>query len=201
MSSKFVKTVLDDWEITPEDFTELIRQNPSLRGMILGYLAEFKLRILFSNDPRISAMRKDDDHDRKRKGDLVVTYRGHEIVFESKSLQTNSIKQIGSNTFSGKYQCDASDRRRITMPNGIEIETTCLLFGEFDIVAVPLYGFNKRWDFAFALNRDLKPSSYKKYPEDVRQYLISSLQDIALPITPPYTHDIFRLMDTVISER
>ena len=37
------KTILDRWDMTPEELTELVENNPSLRGMILGYLAELKL--------------------------------------------------------------------------------------------------------------------------------------------------------------
>lgn len=36
------ETILDRWDVTPEEFTELVEKNPSLRGMILGYLAELK---------------------------------------------------------------------------------------------------------------------------------------------------------------
>ncbi len=35
-------SILERWDITPEELTEVIDQNPSLRGMILGYLAELK---------------------------------------------------------------------------------------------------------------------------------------------------------------
>ncbi len=69
------RTILDVWDITPEYLTSVVVDNPSLRGMIVGYLAERKLRDLFDADSRTTATRKDDDHDRKRKGDAVITYR------------------------------------------------------------------------------------------------------------------------------
>ncbi len=85
-------TVLDRWEITPEELTELVNDNPSLRGMLMGYVAEHKFRKVFAGDARITSARKYDDHDRTKKGDLVVTYKGTDFIFELKSLQTNTIK-------------------------------------------------------------------------------------------------------------
>ena len=32
------ETILDRWDVTIEELTELVEANPSLRGMILGYL-------------------------------------------------------------------------------------------------------------------------------------------------------------------
>lgn len=61
--------------VTIEEFTQVVRANPSLWGPILGYIAEKKLWDFFQTDSRITAIRKDDDHDRDAKGDLVVTYQ------------------------------------------------------------------------------------------------------------------------------
>ena len=33
-------TILDEWEITAEELTEPLDENPSLRGMLLGYVAD-----------------------------------------------------------------------------------------------------------------------------------------------------------------
>ena len=35
-------TILDEWDITAEQLTEMLDANPSLRGMLLGYAAEIK---------------------------------------------------------------------------------------------------------------------------------------------------------------
>ena len=70
----------------------MVEDNPSLRGIILGYLAEAKLREILAVHGRATAFRKDDDHDRKKKGDLVLTYQGFEFKVEVKSLQTNSVE-------------------------------------------------------------------------------------------------------------
>ncbi|GMO42589.1 MAG: hypothetical protein Pg6C_04120 [Treponemataceae bacterium] len=38
MNSK--KSILETWDITEGELTELVNSNPSLRGMLLGYIAE-----------------------------------------------------------------------------------------------------------------------------------------------------------------
>lgn len=85
-------TILEDWDIDDGYFTEVVRDNPSLRGMILGYIAERKLRDLLVSLPNTDGHRKDDDHDRSKKGDLTLNYKGEEIILEVKSLQTNTIE-------------------------------------------------------------------------------------------------------------
>lgn len=169
--------------------------------MMIGYLSEYKLRKIFQDNPRITFLRKDDDHDRKSKGDLIITYRGHEFKIEVKSLQTNMIQNLGNGRFQGFVQCDASDRRRIKLPSGKTIETTCLLVGEFDILAVGLFGFQSRWDFGFALNRDLPRSAYRKYSPKVRQQLLKSLVPVSWPLEAPFVADPTLLFDRLIQER
>ena len=61
--------------------------------MILGYLAEMKLEQLWLSGEDVSNVVKYDDHDRDRKGDRVVVYKEHTFIFESKSLQTASIRR------------------------------------------------------------------------------------------------------------
>ena len=140
------RTILDIWDVTPEYLTKVVLENPSLRGMMVGYIAEMKLRDLFVDKPGITLLYKDDDHDRENKGDLVVVYKGHRFKIESKSLQTNSVvafnsaglpvkrvvkkdnkfvqnpdftalgnEYLQSAKFTGSVQCDASDRRTITV--------------------------------------------------------------------------------------
>ena len=77
--------LLSRWEVSLEDLEVLINQNPSLRGFILGYLAESKLRRFFQKDKRITSLKKFDDHDRTNKSDLVIGYKGREYSVEVKS--------------------------------------------------------------------------------------------------------------------
>lgn len=88
------KSILETWGISPEYLTELVNTNPSLRGMIVGYIAERKLREQFEAHKRTEAHYKDDDHDRTKKGDLVVSYKGESFRIEVKSLQTNAVEVL-----------------------------------------------------------------------------------------------------------
>lgn len=149
-----------------------------MRGLMLGYVAEYKLKRMYFEDKRISALVKDDDHDRKSKGDIRFTYRGHTFRVECKSLQSNLIRK-SSGGFKATYQCDASDSRIVRFSDGSEVKTTCLLVGEFDVVAVNLFSLEEKRRFAFALNADLPRSQYKKYTRSQQRELLAS----SMPIT------------------
>lgn len=186
--------------ITSGELTEIVRENPSLRGFISGYISEYKLRKFFSEDKRISNVRKYDDHDRTRKSDIVFTYKGCDISVEVKSLQTSTIRKEGD-TYIGKTQCDASDKRPVKFPNGKILSTTCLLIGEFDLLAVNLFTFENKWNFIFSKNSDLPRSKYRKYTPAQRKYLISSLIEVSWPPKLPFTKDVFMLLDEIVKEK
>src|SRR5262245_37736181 len=71
-------TILDRWGISPAELTTLVNENPSLRGIMLGYVVEHKFHQLIEKHPHISESRKYDDHDRARKSDRVLVYKGEE---------------------------------------------------------------------------------------------------------------------------
>lgn len=187
-------TIFDKWSTTPEELSAVIEANPSLQGMILGYLAEHKLKQYLGG-----LGFKPDDHDRTQKGDLVYPYKGRSFLFECKSVQRNSVK-IKDGKCYGTVQCDASDCRTITLPNGEVVKTTCLLGGEFDILAVSLYNFHGRWEFAFAKNSDLPKSTSKKYTPEQKQYLLSSSIKLSPELAHPFCQTPFPLMDELIEE-
>ncbi len=203
-----VATILERWGLTAAELTELVDSNPSMRGLLLGYLSEFQLKRILAASNRVADLKKADDHDRKSKNDLALTYKGHRFTIEAKSLQTNHIKVNendllagGATTYSGKYQVDASDCRDVKLPNGQTVKTTCLLTGEFDIIAVNLFGFREKWEFGFALNSDLPRSTSAKYTAEQQKYLLATLPTITLPLGKPYTEDIFVLLDKLVEER
>jgi hypothetical protein len=192
--------ILERWEISVDELTQIVDENPSLRGFMIGYVSEFKVKQMFFTDPRLTETRKYDDHDRTKKGDLSFFYKGVEIRVESKSLQSTMVKHQNG-IWKGTFQCDASDRRKVTLPNGNTVETTCLLVGEFDLVAVNLFAFGDQWRFAFAKNGDLPRTTYKKYKEEDRQYLLSSSMKITWPLQPPFVEDPFILLDEIVKEK
>jgi hypothetical protein len=191
---------LNRWQVSTEELNEILTENPSARGLVLGYVAEYKLRKMFRADLRLTVMDKPSDHDRKHKGDIPVTYNGEQVTFEVKSLQTHTVSRI-STGYIGKFQCDASDRRTVTLPNGETIETTCLLVGEFDILAVNLFEFGGEWKFAFASNADLPRSTYKGYTTYQKKHLLSTMMPITWPLRAPYHEEPWDLLDDVVRRR
>jgi hypothetical protein len=195
------RNILDIWQLTAEELTELVENNPSLRGIMLGYVAEKKFHDLFLNHPEISSAGKADDHDRTQKGDRYIIYKGVDVVIEVKSLQSNTVKQLEDGSWQGKTQVDASDKRTVILPNGEKLSTTCLVTGEFDLLAVNLFAFEDRWRFVFAKNKDLPRSKWKGYTEKQRKYLLATLMEVTWPPQPPFYEDPFPLLDEIVRER
>lgn len=195
------KTILDKWQITAEELTELVQKNPSLRGVMLGYIAEKKFQDMFLSHPAITSIGKTDDHDRKTKGDRYIKYKGVDVIIEVKSLQTNTVQRLADGTFYGKTQVDASDRRPVTLPSGEVLNTTCLVTGEFDLLAVNLFAFEERWRFTFAKNKDLPRSKWKGYTPAQQKCLLSTLIEVTWPPKPPFYEDPFPLLDELVRDR
>lgn len=194
------KTILERWDVSAEDLTRVIDENPSLRGIMLGYLAELKVTQIWFSPPRVEAFRKPDDHDRTVKYDLLVRHKGGEFRIEVKSVQTNSIRRSEGRA-TACFQCDASDRRKVILPNGSAVVTTCLRAGEFDVVAVNLFALTGEWRFAFARNCDLPRTKHKAYTPYQRKHLLASLVPITLPLEPPFRDEPFILFDEILRER
>ena len=199
MTQPIDHNLLDRWQITPQELSEIISQNPSMRGLLMGYVAEYKLRKIWFSDERIERAIKYDDHDRSRPSDLEVHYNTVPITIEVKSLQTASVRQTEEG-YQGRFQCDAGDRRTVELPNGESMQTTCLVVGQFDLLAVNLFAFREQWDFAFIRNRDLPRSRYNRYTPEQRQYLLATLVSVSLPLQPPFEPEPFRLMDEIARE-
>ncbi len=195
-----MSTILEKWKITAEELTRIVDDNPSLRGFMFGYVSEYKARTYFDGHDNITDLKKYDDHDRTSKGDISFHYKGKEFRIEAKSLQTNSVVSLGPDKWTGKFQCDASDRREILLPNGHKVNTTCLAVGEFDIVAVSLYAFGDKWRFAFAKNSDLPhpDSRSRNIAVEDREYLIKTLIAISWPLQAPFTTDVYSLLDSML---
>lgn len=191
------ESILKRWGVTAEELTQVVDRNPSLRGMMLGYVAELKLEQLWLERPGVSNVVKPDDHDRRRKGDRVIYYKGAEFVFESKSLQTNTVREAGDG-WVGRAQVDASDRRSVVLPDGSSISTTCLRRGEFDILAVNVFEFSKQWRFVFAKNEDLPTSSYHGYSDYQRRHLLATTVTVHWPPIPPFRDEPFTLMNELL---
>ena len=192
-------SILDEWEITPTQLTEMLAENPSLRGMLLRYVAELKLKALVVSIPNVTYITKLDDHQRKKRGDLFLIYQKRAFHLESKSLQSNSVQWDETHKrWSGKAQVDGSDKRSINLPDGSTLNTTLLLRGEFDILAVNCHAFEGKWHFIFARNADLPTSNYRGYSEEQNKSLIANLVPVSWPPEPPFYVNLRDLLDEMV---
>ena len=193
-------SILERWKLTSSALTKLVDETPSLRGMLLGYVAERKLQDIWLSGDDIKYLGKFDDHDRINKGDHVIEFQSQRFVIESKSLQSGMVEKDGD-TWRGRAQVDASDRRSITLEDGTQIETTLLMVGEFDVLAVNCFAFEQEWKFVFARNSDLPRSTYSRYSSRVRDQLIASLVPVSWPPEPPFTDDLREVLNQLLLER
>jgi len=192
-----VPSIYEKWKTTPEEISAIIKERPSVRGMLFGYLTEYKVQKLLASDPRVTDMMRPDDHDRTQKADLIFGYKGHKVKVEVKSLQTNTVTHKGG-IWRGKVQCDASDKRPIPLPDGSTVETTLLAVGEFDMLAAGLFHFGNEWRFSFARNGDLPRTSSGKYSAQQCQFLIKSMVAVSWPPVPPLYEDPFAILDSIV---
>ena len=189
---------LTDWGLSREELNEIIAENPPVLSTLSGFVAEYKLRQLWLRRAGLSNLTRPRASDRKAKGDFTVDYKGRKFVIEVKSLDTPMVKPVGDG-WSGRFQCNASDSRQITLPCGV-VTTNCLAVGGFDVLAVALFHFGKQWRFAFARNDELPRSPFAKYTEEQRKYLLKSSFSITWPLAHPFHEDLFAVLDSILRQ-
>jgi hypothetical protein len=173
----------------------VLRERPSARGMVYGFMAEMRFaKWLDSHGISEDTHIVDDDH-AKTKSDRTIPYKGKHYTIQVKSMQTNSLADVVPGQFQAKVQCDASDKRKLKLPTGREVETTCYLAGEFMVLATSLHPFERKWDFAFRLNSTLPRSTYYRYDPQDREHLLKTSVDITWPLKEPWTTNLFGLLD------
>ncbi len=192
--------IIEDWGLTPDELNFVLSERPSVRGILIGFVAEYRLQQGIFSDARIHRLRRYDDHDRSRPADFSFDYQGETITVEVKSLQTASVRRTNGG-YVGRCTVDASDRRRVTLPDGSSLETTCILAGRFDLLAINLFEFGQQWRFGFVRNDDLPRSRYRKYSEYQRQHLLATSLPVTWPLEPPIVESPFGLMDDIVRER
>lgn len=196
-----VITIIDS--ISPEDLVMSIKRAPSLRGMILGYIAEemfekyIPLKYGFINSEDIESH---DDHDRRfNKSDRTIRVKNRLYRVQLKSIQTNSIKRnLETGLLQADVQNDASDSRSITLPTGNTVITTCYAKGDYDILAVPLFPFTGEWSYAYKRNIDCRITSSNKYSIEDSNYLLSTTEIITWPLTDEWHVDLSKLLNDQI---
>ena len=193
-------SIVSSWGLTLEELDEILAYRPSVRGMLSGFVAEYRLTKMWFTDPRVHGWKRFGDHDRERPGDFGFTYRGTQIAVEVKSLQSNSIRHLGE-TIMGKFQCDASDSGTKTLPNGEKLKTTCLVRGGFDLLAVNLFEFEHKWNFAFLRNADYPSTTHAKYTVEQRKHLLATTATVTWPLQRPFHNEPYALLDQIVSDK
>lgn len=196
-----VVTIIDS--VRPEDLVQSIKRAPSLRGMILGYIAEEMFekyvpqKYGFISSEHIE---KHNDHDRNfNKSDRTIAAHGRLYRIQLKSVQTNSIKRnLSTGRLQADVQNDASDSRFIRLPSGNSVVTTCYARGDYDVLAVPLFPFTGIWNFAYKRNIDCRATTSNKYTTADAMYLLATTEIISWPLSDDWSSDLSSLLDDKI---
>ena len=84
--------LLRDWDITLAELAEIVGENPSMRGLMFGYVAEYKLKKECLLRPEMVNLTRPRSHDRTQKYDFRFEYRGIPVRLEVKCLDTPKVK-------------------------------------------------------------------------------------------------------------
>ena len=188
------------WNITANELSEIVSENPSIRGLMFGFVAEFKLKKEWLLRPGITNLVRPRSHDRKQKCDFAFDYRGRNIRVEVKCLDTPKVR-CSDGVYEGIFQCNASGTTAVPLPDGSSVVTNCLAVGGFDVLAVCLFAFGHTWRFAFALNKNLPRTTWKKYTPYQQRHLLKSAMKISWPLQPPFGADLFAVLDRLTRKR
>jgi len=191
--------LLKEWDITAAELAEIVAENPSMRGLMFGFVAEYKLKKEWLVRPGITNIIRPRSHDREQKCDFTFDYRGVNLRLEVKCLDTPKVR-LKEGAYEGTFQCNASDTTQVTLPNGRKVTTNCLIVGGFDVLAVCLFAFGRKWRFAFARNEDLPRTTWGGYTRAQQKYLLKSAMRISWPPQPPYVADLFAVLDRLVAE-
>ena len=200
MANPPIPDLLQSWNITAEELSEIVGENPSMRGLMFGFVAEYKLKKEWLQRPGITNLFRPRSHDRKQKCDFTFDYHETNVKVEVKCLDTPKVR-LKNELYEGTFQCNASDTTEVVLPNGRKVTTNCLVVDGFDILAVCLFAFGNTWRFAFARNRDLPRTTWHGYTPVQQKYLLKSAMKISWPLQAPYTADLFGLLDGLVAER
>lgn len=195
-----IPDLLAAWSITAEELAEIVSENPAMRGLMFGFVAEYKLKKEWLLRPGITNVTRPRSHDRTQKCDFRFEYRHTEIKLEVKCLDTPKVRLAEDGTYRGTFQCNASDTTEVTLPNRRKVTTNCLVVGGFDVLAVCLFAFGNKWRFAFALNEDLPRTTWKGYTAAQQKYLLKSAMHISWPLETPYVDDLFVVLDRLVAK-
>ena len=186
--------------VLPADLISLSRRTPSLRGMVLGYLAEEMFeRHLLRNYAFIRPGDIDphDDNDaRLNKSDRTIRRGGRLYRVQLKPIQTNSIRRnLETGRLQANVQNEASDSRTVALPNGNSVSTSCYARGDYDILAVALFPFSGDWSYAYMRNSDCRRTTNRRYSAKDSAHLLAATEIITWPLSEGWRTDFAELLD------
>ena len=131
------------------DIEGLVKENPSLRGYLQGYLAELRLKERLLSCPGVSSVSKIPDSS-SVKGDFYVEYLGNTLTVEAKSFRSHSAKYNPlSESWSASVQCKNPGTRLLNVAGRGLVQAVCVEEGRFDVLAVCTYPVTGQWSFLF----------------------------------------------------
>lgn len=182
-------------QFSREDIEALIEENSYLRGYLQGYLAEKKLKDLLLQVSGVTEVHKIPDS-KKGKADFKVVYQGVEVLIESKSLQTGSIKDdILNDTWRGTVSIKNTDKRELKIEGEQSIVSTHAIRGQYDILAISTYAVYGDWEFVYIENEYIPPRSMKT------PGLLKTAFVVNPETTPCVTPDIVAILDAVLVKK
>jgi len=174
--------------LSKEAFAKMLDNNPSCKGLLVGYMAEQILADKLLCLSGFKSVVKIDDQDDK-KGDLDVIFRqdGVEKRFsiEVKCVRSKTGKEPPlTGGVSGNVYTGTSDS--IMLEEGGR--TSCSLAGAFDVLAVCMVTITGEWDFYF-IHQKYMPRSDRYKNRLKPNFAINTLN------TPCLHSDIFKVIE------
>jgi len=68
--------LLRAWDIAAEELSEIVAENPSMRGLVFGFVAEYKLKKMWLERPEIQNLTRPRSHDRTTEVRLPIYVPG-----------------------------------------------------------------------------------------------------------------------------
>jgi hypothetical protein len=179
--------------VTLEEIADLFRENSSLRGYCQGFVSERRLAQWLRTFPEIESVEKIPDQS-EEKGDLRVVYKGEILRIELKSIATDSVRHdVLNDTWQGKVRTKATDRRDIEIDGVGVIRTSCLIKGEFDILAISTLPVDGQWTYMFMDAAFL--------PETANPGLIQTSFTLNPLTTPGVQADPLKVFDSILAKK
>lgn len=161
-------------EIPLEELESIIEENPKLRGVIQGYIAEYKLIDKLRSTPGVTDVSKIPDRHGVKK-DIQIKYLDTDITIECKSILSATVKtDTIHGTWQGTVQCKNSDSIHAIV-NGEATKHTNLTRGGFDIMSISTYAVDGLWNAVYIENRYMPQATPDRFDLMKTSFIVNPL--------------------------